>query len=236
MKKVSFFPIGLYTKPGFSLKHAAMNFLKRLLGRDDKFFDLLESSVDEAKNSAIILGKLMPRLSEERAVVETVEQLAQNRRKHKRITQDITKQLCRTFVTPLDREDIEALSNSLGRIPKGLEKIGERLVICSLNDHSESLAKQVVMLEQAIAIVATMIKSLRRHPHVEEIEDDYGQLQALEGDADRYMLALLRELFGGQAEAKNVVFIKEIYELLEKAIDRCRDAGNVVFQVVLKYS
>ena len=42
--------------------------------------------------------------------------------------------------------------------------------------------------------------------------------------------------FRGQAEAKDVVFLKDMYELLEKAIDRCRDAGNIVFQVVLKYS
>ena len=213
-----------------------MHFLKRLFGRDDKFYDLLESSVDEAKHSATILRELIPKLGDEREVQEAIELLAQSRRKHKRISQEITTQLCRTFVTPLDREDIEALSSSLARVPKTMEKIGERLLICPLNTHTESLAKQAAMLEQAVATVAVMVKSLRRNPHVEEIEDEYGQLQALEGDADRYMIALLRELFQGQAEAKNVVFLKDMYELLEKAIDRCRDAGNVVFQVVLKYS
>ena len=213
-----------------------MHFLKRLFGRDDKFYDLLESSVDEAKHSATILRELIPKLGDEREVQEAIELLAQSRRKHKRISQEITTQLCRTFVTPLDREDIEALSSSLARVPKTMEKIGERLLICPLNTHTESLAKQAAMLEQAVATVAVMVKSLRRNPHVEEIEDEYGQLQALEGDADRYMIALLRELFQGQAEAKIVVFLKDMYELLEKAIDRCRDAGNVVFQVVLKYS
>lgn len=213
-----------------------MNLLKRLFGRDDKFYDLLESSAEEAKRSAKILHDLMPKLGDERAVQETLELLAQSRRKHKRITQEITTQLCRTFVTPLEREDIEALSSALSRVPKTMEKIGERLLICPLNTHAESMFKQVTMLEQAAATVAVMVKALRGNPHVQEIEDEYGQLQALEGDADRFMIALLRELFQGQAEAKDVVFLKDMYELLEKAIDRCRDAGNVVFQVVLKYS
>ncbi len=213
-----------------------MNALKRLFGRDDKFYDLLESSADEALHSATILGQMLPKLGDGRAFQDAIELLAQSRRKHKRITQEITAQLCKTFVTPLEREDIEALSSALSRVPKTVEKIGERLLICPLTLHAESVGKQVAMLEQAISTVSMMIRALRNNPHVEEIQDDYGRLQAIEGDADKFMIALLRELFHGQAEAKDVVFLKDIYELLEKAIDRCRDAGNVVFQVVLKYS
>jgi uncharacterized protein Yka (UPF0111/DUF47 family) len=213
-----------------------MNLLKRLFGRDDKFYDLLEASANEAQNSAKILSALMPKLGDERAFHEALELLAQSRRKHKRISQEITNQLCRTFVTPLEREDIEALSSALSRVPKTMEKIGERLLICPLNAHAANMVKHVAMLEQATATVNVMVKALRTNPHVEEIEDEYGQLQTLEGDADRFMIALLRELFHGQADAKDALFLKDMYELLEKAIDRCRDAGNVVFQVVLKYS
>lgn len=213
-----------------------MNFLKRLFGRDDKFYDLLESSADEAKHSACILGELMPHLDDKAAIQASLETLGQSRRKHKRISQEITNQLCRTFVTPLEREDIEALSSALSRVPKTMEKIGERLLICPLNNHTESMIKHVAMLEQAAATVAVMVHALRTNPHVEEIEDEYGRLQTLEGDADRFMISLLCELFHGQADAKDALFLKDMYELLEKAIDRCRDAGNVVFQVVLKYS
>ncbi len=213
-----------------------MNFLKRFFGSDGKFYDLLEASAGEANHSAKILGTMIPALGDQKAVSEALDLLGNSRRKHKRISQDITTQLCRTFITPLEREDIEQLSNSLSRIPKTMEKIGERLLICPLGEHAESLAKQAAMLERATDIVAVMVRSLRGKPHVEDIEDEYGQLQALEGDADRFMIALLRELFDGRAEAKDVVYLKDMYELMEKAIDRCRDAGKVVFQVVLKYS
>jgi len=213
-----------------------MNALKRLFGRDDKFYNLLEASAEEALHSARILSQVLPKLDDERAFHDAIEQIAQSRRKHKRITQQITTELCKTFVTPLEREDIEALSSALSRLPKTVEKIGERLMICPLTNHAESVAKQVAMFEQAITTVVTMVKSLRKRPHVEEIQDEYALLQSIEGDADKFLIALLRELFQGTAEAKDAIFHKDIYELLEKAIDRCRDAGNVVFQVVLKYS
>ncbi len=210
--------------------------LKRLFGRDDKFYNLLESSADEARRSASILGAALPLIGQERAFAEAKEQLTQSRRKHKRITQEITTELCKTFVTPLEREDIEALSNALSRIPKNVEKIGERLLICPMTTHVEEITRQFAMLEQALGKVVAMVHSLRTNPHVEEISDDYAVLQSIEGDADALLIALLRDVFQGTAEAKDVIFLKDIYELLEKAIDRCRDAGNVVFEVVLKYS
>jgi hypothetical protein len=62
------------------------------------------------------------------------------------------------------------------------------------------------------------------------------RLQAIEGDADKLELQLLRELYHGDYSAKHVIFLRDLYELLEKVIDRCRDAGNVILQVVLKYA
>ena len=211
-----------------------MNFLKILFKGDGRFYDLLEASANEARQSAQILGALMPNIGNEQAERATVDKLSQSRRTHKGIAKEITKELCNTFITPLEREDIEALSNALARVTKATEKIGELLLICPVP--SQNTAKHVAMLEQAAALVDTMVKSLRNRPHVDDIEKEYTQLQALEGDADRFMGMLLRELFLSDTDARNTVFLKDIYELLEKAIDRCRDAGNVIFQIVLKYS
>ena len=75
-----------------------------------------------------------------------------------------------------------------------------------------------------------------RVPSPWEVRDAYERLQSIEGDADKLMNELLRELYQGDVDARMVVFWKDIYELLEKGIDRCRDAGYVVFHVTLKYS
>src|SRR5437762_6575788 len=62
------------------------------------------------------------------------------------------------------------------------------------------------------------------------------QFQGIEGDADKLELERLRDLFKGDHSAKQIIFLHDLYGLLEKVIDRCRDAGNIIVQVALKYA
>src|SRR5437667_11718095 len=101
--------------------------LQKILGKEDKFFDLLEASAEEAHGSVQLLNALIK--SPEQA--RSLEEFAHTRRKDKRITEEITEELCKTFVTPLEREDIEALASALYKIPKTAEKFGERFSICA---------------------------------------------------------------------------------------------------------
>ena len=212
-----------------------MSALQKIFGRDTKFFDLLESSAAAAKQSASILVALFPQLIGN-PPNEVLSELAQARRKHKRISQQTTEELCKNFVTPLEREDIEALSTALYKISKTVEKIGERLVISPRGADVSMVSRQITMLEKAAETVESMVDQLRAKSHGEEIRDAYERLQTIEGDADKLMNELLRELYHGHIDARTVVFLKDLYELLEKGIDRCRDAGYVIFHVTLKYS
>jgi uncharacterized protein Yka (UPF0111/DUF47 family) len=212
-----------------------MSALQRLFGRDTKFYDFLEASAAAAKASAVQLTLLLPKLGNG-ASPDVLSDLAQCRRKHKRISQDTTEALCKTFVTPLEREDIEALSSALYKISKNVEKIGERLTIAPPGVGDESVTRQIAMLEKAADVVVQMVGELRAGSHGEKIRDAYELLQSIEGDADKVMNDLLRDLYHGGVDARIVVFLKDVYELLEKGIDRCRDAGYVVFHVALKYS
>lgn len=212
-----------------------MNLFKRLFGKDDEFFNLLEASADEAKNSASLLLKALPYLGQPGSEGK-LEELTQSRRMHKQLRKEVTQKLCTNFVTPLEREDIEALSHALYKIPKTVEKIAERLTIIPPGVGSDKVATQITMLEKATDTVSVMVRSLRRRSHVEKIKDSYERLQIIEGDADRLMLDILRELYKGETPAKDALILKDLFELLERAIDRCRDAGNAVFQTVLKYS
>lgn len=207
--------------------------LKKLFGKDDKFYDLLEASADEAKASTGLLAKILTQGSAEST---SIHDIIQTRRKDKRITQQITEELCKTFVTPFEREDIEALSLALYRIPKTVEKIVERLTICPARVPRETLKRQVVLLEEAVASVDFMVKQLRKGNQIDHIQDAHSRLQFAEGEADKVMLALVKELYNGPQDAKEVVILMELYDMVEAAIDRCRDAGQVVFQIMLKYS
>ena len=105
-----------------------ISWLKKIFGKEDKFFDLLEAGAQEAKTSVNLLASYLHTLSAG-GPPANLDDFVQSRRKEKRIRYEMTEQLSRTFVTPLEREDIEALSFALYRIPKSVEKIVERLSI-----------------------------------------------------------------------------------------------------------
>jgi uncharacterized protein Yka (UPF0111/DUF47 family) len=206
--------------------------LQRLLGKDEGFFSLLEASAEHSCNSVQALIDFLKKPDSER----TLEDFILTRRKDKRITEDISSQLCRTFVTPLEREDIEALSIALYKIPKTVEKFGEHLLVCQPRLNGVDFSKQTHMLEQATATILLMVKSLRQKPKLELVKEQNERLQYFEGEADKLLLELLSDLYSGRHEPLKVIMLRNLYELLEKVIDRCRDAGNVVFHIVLKNS
>lgn len=224
--------IALFPAPAISFMMALW---KKLFGKDEKFYDLLEGSAEETKLCTHRLGKFLAQAGAPGP--QSLEELVLSKRKIKQITQQITEELCRTFVTPLEREDIEALSNSLYKIPKTVVKIGERLLLSPphlLQD--KTLALQVHLLEQAADVVAEMVGQLRSGGRLDTIRDLNAKLQYYEGEADKHVIEILGQLFNGKMDAREIVFLKDLHELLERAIDRCRDAGNTVFQVVLKNS
>jgi uncharacterized protein Yka (UPF0111/DUF47 family) len=206
--------------------------LQRLLGKEDKFFDLLEASAAEARTSVRILLKYLQRPEG----LKTLDELIESRRKEKAITAQIGEGLCTTFVTALEREDIEALSNGLYKITKTAEKIAERLMLAPQFLQGINLSSEFTLIERATDIIVEMIRELRAGIHLEKIKSLNDQLQAAEGDADKVLLGLLRQLYTSQFETTRIVFLKDLFEMLEKVIDRCRDAGNVVTHIVLKNS
>ena len=209
--------------------------IKKLFGKDDKFYDLLEASAEESKVSISLLSKYLSARAKGPVTV-SLDEFIQSRRKDKRITQQISEELAKTFVTPLEREDIDALALALYRVPKSVEKIVERLSIYEGRLHNEQIGRQVELMQQAADAVDFMVKQLRRGTHIEKIKESQERLQWAEGEADKVMLALIKDLYTNAYDAKELVILKDIYEMVEKVVDRCRDAGNVVVQIVLKYS
>jgi uncharacterized protein len=206
--------------------------IQKLLGKEDKFFDLLEGSAVEAQASIKTLSKYLAHPE----MLTRMDEFITSRRKDKAITAQISEALCTTFVTALEREDIEALSVALYKIPKTVEKIAERIMLAPEFLHGIDLASHLALMEKAGETVVTMIKELRRGIHLERIRMHNDQLQAIEGDADKKLLELLGFLYKSPNEVVKVLFLKDIFELLEKVFDRCRDAGNVINHIVLKNS
>lgn len=210
--------------------------LRKLLGKDDKFFDLLEAGAEEAKTSVDLFAAYLKKLAESNGTHTNLDDFVQTRRKEKRIRHLMTEELSKTFVTPLEREDIESLSFALYRIPKQVEKIVERLSIYPGRVPHSAFQRQAELMLQAADAVSFMVKQLRSGTNIEKIREANDRLQYAEGEADKVMLGLLKDLYTGPYDAKELVILQELYEMVEQAVDRCRNAGNIVVQIVLKHS
>jgi len=206
--------------------------LQKLLGKEDKFFTLLEASAEEARTSVQALVKLSKTLDKPVAV----DEFAYARQKDKQITREISAAVYTTFITALEREDIEDLSNALYKIPKMIDKFTTRLLASPQHVRGVDFSKQINLLERATDIVLELVKSLRKGMDLEKVKDLNDKLQFLESEADNHMMVLYRDLFGGKHDPMQVIMLKDLYELLEKIIDRCRDAGNVIAHIALKHS
>jgi hypothetical protein len=205
--------------------------LQRYFSHDAKFYDLLEASANETRALTDLLVQL---LKEKRP--RSLDDFAVERDKDKRITEQISEELVNTFITGLDREDIETLSYSMYRICKVIEKFAERYNLAPERLSTIDFTRQVVLMQRATETLVRMVRLLRKMPPLETVKAMNDQLQSIESEADEVMLDLLRKVYGGEYEPLQALMLRDLYDLLERAIDRCRDCGNAISHIVLKNS
>jgi uncharacterized protein len=206
--------------------------LQQLFGKGDRFYELLDAAAQEAHESVRLVNELIKSPRD----TGKLDELVLTRRKEKKISEQISEELVKTFVTGLEREDIESLARALYKIPKSTEKLAERFLLAVPHLQGVNFSRQAEMMSKATDVVLTMITQLRQMDDLEKIKELNDKLQYVEGEADKLMLELLRDLYSGKYEALRAIVIRDLYELIEKVIDRCRDAGNSVMDIVLKNS
>ena len=204
--------------------------VQKFLSQDNALYDLLEASAEEARHSVQVLNEILSSPQKGSRVSETHE----TKEADKKITAQINEALATAFITELDREDVEALSAVLYKIPKTVEKFAERFMVYSAMVKEASFTAHIKLLEDATKQVVAMVQQVRLHPSVEKIQEMNLVLQQIETEADELILQLLTDLYSGRHEPLTVLAMRDLYELLEKVIDRCRDTGNVVTQIIVK--
>ena len=206
--------------------------LQQLFGKGDRFHTLLEAAAQEAHESVRLTIEIIKVPGD----TTKLDALVMARRKEKKISEKISEELVKTFVTGLEREDIEALARGLYKIPKTAEKVAERFLIAAPHLTGQNFSQQSEMMSKATDVVLEMVKNLREMKDLEKIKALNDRLQYIEGEADKLMNELLRDLYSGKFDALRAIVLRDLYELIEKVVDRCRDVGNVVMQIVLKNS
>lgn len=206
--------------------------LQTIFGKGDKFYGLLEQSAEAAKESTRALHELVTHTDH----APVMAAFAAARAREKALAAQISEELVNTFVTALDREDIEALNSALYKIPKTVEKFAERYEIVAPRVTDVDFAQRALILERATAVVSEMIGELRRGLRIDPVKKLQDSLQALESEGDRLLLSPYRTLYVEGNDAMRAMLAKDLFELIEKAIDKCRDVGNIVYSIVLKNS
>jgi len=206
--------------------------LQTMFGKGDRFYDLLEASAGAARDGAAALQGLL----EAQGAPMLLDGFRAARRREKELAARISEELVNTFVTALDREDIEAMSSALYRIPKTIEKFAERYAIVATRVEGIDFASRASLLMSATEGVFEMVSELRNGLSIGRMRKLQDRLQAVEAEADRMLLEPYRDLYLGSDDAIRIMLAKDLFELLEKAVDRCRDVGNVIYSIVLKNS
>jgi len=206
--------------------------LQTIFGKGDKFYGLLEASADAARQSA----RALIALAKQKTPNPSLDEFRLARRREKQLFSDISAELVNTFVTALEREDIEALSAALYKIPKNVEKFAERYALFAGQLMDVDFTSRAVMLEKGCEVIAEMVGLLRKGMPLDKMKELNDRMQAIEGEADRLILDLYRDLFTKEHDTARLLLRKDLFEMLEKAIDRCRDAGNVIYAIALKNS
>ena len=205
--------------------------LQTMFGQGKQFYTLLEESAVAAHDSARALHEMLRGTDREPALDEF--KLARLRQRD--VSEKISQALVDSFITPLEREDIEALTSALYKIPKQIEKFADRYSLALQHLEHIDFTPRAAMLEQAAAVVVQMVQQLRLMK-LEPMKALNDRLRALENEADRLMLELYRDIYSGKLDPLQMFLLKEFFEILEKAIDRCREAGVVAYEIVLKNS
>ena len=206
--------------------------LQTIFGKGDKFYGLLEASAAAARESTRALVELLATPPAQRSL----EKFKLARQREKNLAAQISQELVNTFVTALEREDIDALSMVLYKIPKIVEKFAERYMLAAERLGEVDFTSRAQMLERACEVIEQMVGLLRKGMNIDASKSLNDRMQAIEAEADRLILELYRDTYVSETDPMRYLILKDLFEMLEKAIDRCRDAGNVVHQIVLKNS
>jgi len=203
----------------------------KILPQEDRFCALMQQLAREASSCAHHLRDYVQNNNPGQAA----QALRGARNNAKNLTAEITVELCRSFVTPFDREDIQDFAGDLYKIPKTIEKVHERLELHGMTGMKGDFLRQIELIVEEAQAMEDMVGALISGKQKNKVQDKVRILYDLEARGDAVLGELLAGLFSENREPRELILRKDIYDMLEKVIDRYRDAAGVALQIVLKH-
>ncbi len=202
----------------------------RLIPREARFFDDFVAMAEQIRLGAMMLEDM---LAPERPIWDKADQIKEVEHKCDFITHEIIQRLHRTFVTPLDREDIHNLARSLDDVMDAIDASASVVRLYSI-ELVRAEARELARIIKASA--DEMVKALKALERRNGVAEPAVEINRLENEADRIHQTAVRRLFQEERDPIEIMKWKEIFDFLEESTDRCEDVANVVEGIVVKHA
>ena len=202
--------------------------LQRLLPREERFFDLFVKQAQNIQAGAEALVKMLSRYT---GVPEQVQSIKAIEHEGDEITHNLLTMLNQTFVTPLDREDIHELSSRLDDVIDLIDAAASRFVLYRVDKVRDGTLELVKVLLAATEELTAAVRALSTP---EKAMKHCIEINRYENESDRICRTLIAKLFDEETNPVQIIKWKEIYEVIETAVDMCEDVANVIEGIVIK--
>lgn len=208
--------------------------LGRLMPREGKFFDLFNRHADRIVEGGRALVELMAHYGDVDSRARRIEEIDAIEKAADKVTHEASSLLHRTFVTPFDRESIHLLITRMDDILDLTQDVAESLTLYDIQRVTAEAHQLAELSQMCCDRVRAAVNLLPEMSNAATILKLCEEIDRLESDADRVMRSAMSKLFRDQADVRELIKMKAIYELLEAITDKCEDVANVIEGVVLE--
>lgn len=203
----------------------------RLIRSERKFFQMLEQTAEGVAETAHLLLDLVEDFRDVEGKVERIKALE---KRSDQLTDNIINEVNRTFITPIDREDIQRLARTMDRALNYINGVAGRMLSFGLEEPTEDLREQIRHLVKTVGAMRDAVGGLESGKGVLEKCE---RISTLESQGDEIYRQALRNLFAdSNADPLRVVKLKDIHEAVENASDRCEDVADMLEEVIVKHA
>lgn len=211
----------------------------KLLPREGNFFEMFNQHADHIVEAAHAFSQLVANYSDVHLREKYNQDVDNAEQAADRVTHEVNKALHRTFITPLDREHIHALINTMDDVADLIQDSAETMALYDIHHMTDEITRLTDLSVKCCERVRDCVKLLARISDASVAEaalKTCEEIDRLESDADRVMRAAMSKLFREEPDVREVIKLKAIYELLETITDKCEDVANHIEGIVLENS
>src|SRR3989339_1188086 len=208
----------------------------KLLPREGNFFELFNQHADRIVEAAHAFSNMVASYSDVQKREGYNREVDNAERAADRITQEVNRMLHKTFITPIDREQIHSLINTMDDVCDLIQDSAETMALYDIHHMTDEITRLTDLSVKCCERVRDAVQLLSKIADASTAEaalKTCDEIDKLESDADRVMRTAMSKLFREEPDVREVIKLKAIYELLETITDRCEDVANLIEGVIL---